>query len=448
MRRLKDWYTYNRQGVIYVQFKDKVTGKKLTAKSTRTRDTEEAAQVINMLYYNPESYFNKSQWELHKDMFAPMIQASVTEAVESAIKSLPMILNPENNQTQNNGGTTQTSIYPAEIRPIAEKLDTITLYEYLLLYWDYEQSPYIKQQTRLGKEIPNPERFKRMTGILKCYKRFFNETKLTEITADEINTILGFIKNKKNHKKLTDSTMCSVRYIFTQALNFAYRNNLIPRDICYGITRFSGKNKEREIFTKEETQKIFNGNTDPFNRLDCFLINKLLFVTGCRIGEIVALQPKDIIKTARGYMLNISKSYNYESKRIKETKTERSDYVYISDTMAAELLDYIKTNPFKRNDAFIFYSNKSDRPIHYDAIQRNFQRTMKKLGIKRKNLTLHSYRHTYAVFLSMAGYSQAELKYMTRHDSLKELQRYMSHITPELELKNIEAAHLFQKLIA
>ena len=61
MRRLKDWYTYNRQGVIYVQFKDKVTGKKLTAKSTRTRDTEEAAQVINMLYYNPESYFNKSQ---------------------------------------------------------------------------------------------------------------------------------------------------------------------------------------------------------------------------------------------------------------------------------------------------------------------------------------------------------------------------------------------------
>lgn len=73
---------------------------------------------------------------------------------------------------------------------------------------------------------------------------------------------------------------------------------------------------------------------------------------------------------------------------------------------------------------------------------------MKKLGIKRKNLTLHSYRHTYAVFLSMEGYSQSELKYMTRHDSLKELQRYMTHMTPELELKNIEAARLFQKFIA
>ena len=48
----------------------------------------------------------------------------------------------------------------------------------------------------------------------------------------------------------------------------------------------------------------------------------------------------------------------------------------------------------------------------------------------------------------MKGYSQSELKYITRHDSLKELQRYMSHMTPELESKNIEAARLFQKFIA
>lgn len=61
MKKLKDWYTYKRQGIIYVQFKDVVTGKKLTAKSTRTRDTEEATRRINELYYNPESSFNKSQ---------------------------------------------------------------------------------------------------------------------------------------------------------------------------------------------------------------------------------------------------------------------------------------------------------------------------------------------------------------------------------------------------
>ena len=446
MKKRKDWYTYKRQGIIYVQFKDVVTGKKLTAKSTRTRDIEEARRRINELYYNPESDFNKSQWEKHKEIIESMIQ----EAVAKVVKSLPVMLNPVNsNQAQHSGeNTTPASAYPSEIRSIVEKIDTITLYEYLLQYWDYENSPYIKQLTRLGQKIPNPERFKRMTGILKCHKRFFSETKLTEISSDEINTILGLIKNNKNHRTLADSSMCNVRYIFTQALNFAYKNNLISHDIGYNITKFSSKNKEKDIFTKEESQKIFNGKINHFNRLDCMLINKLLFVTGCRIGEILALQQKDIIQTAKGYILNISKSYNYASKRLKNTKTERSDCVYISNVIAAELFAYIKTNPFKSEDAFIFYSNQKDRPVPYDGIQKNFQKTMKKLGIKRKNLTLHSYRHTYAVFLSMKGYSQSELKYITRHDSLKELQRYMSHMTPELESKNIEAARLFQKFIA
>lgn len=441
MKKLKDWYTYKRRGIFYVQFKDKMTGKKLTAKSTRTRDIEEARHRINELYYDPESDFNKSQWEKHKEIIEPMIQ----EAVAKVVKSLPV----NGKQAQHSGeNTTPASVYPSEIRSIVEKINTITLYEYLLLYWDYDKSPYIKQLSRLGQKIPNPERFKRMAGILKCHKRFFSETKLTEISSDEINSILGLIKNNKNHRALADSSMCNVRYIFTQALNFAYRNNLISHDIGYSITRFSSKNKEKEIFTKEETQKLFNGKINHFNRLDCMLINKLLFVTGCRIGEILALQQKDIVQTAKGYILNISKSYNYASKRLKETKTERSDYVYISNAMAAELFDYVKTNPFKSEDAFIFYSKQKDRPIHYDGIQNNFQKTMKKLGMKRKNLTLHSYRHTYAVFLSMEGYSQSELKYMTRHDSLKELQRYMTHMTPELELKNIEAARLFQKFIA
>ena len=317
MKKLKDWYTYKRRGIFYVQFKDKMTGKKLTAKSTHTRDIEEARRRINELYYNPESSFNKSQWEKHKEIIEPMIQ----EAVEKVVKSLPVMLNPINgNQAQHSGeNTTPASVYPSEIRSIVEKINTITLYEYLLLYWDYDKSPYIKQLTRLGQKIPNHERFKRMTGMLKCYKRFFGETKLTEISSDEINTILGLIKNNKNHRALADSSMCNVRYIFTQALNFAYRNNLISHDIGYSITKFSSKNKEKDIFTKEETQKIFNGKINHFNRLDCMLINKLLFVTVYRIGDILALQKKDIVQTTKGYILNISKSYNYVSKRLKET---------------------------------------------------------------------------------------------------------------------------------
>ena len=51
-------------------------------------------------------------------------------------------------------------------------------------------------------------------------------------------------------------------------------------------------------------------------------------------------------------------------------------------------------------------------------------------------------RHTYEVLLAAAGFSQAELKYLTRHDSLKELEWYMTHITPELKAKKTRSGVL------
>ena len=43
---MKKWYTYTRNEIIYVQFKDRRTGKKLTAKSTGTRIKSEAEYII------------------------------------------------------------------------------------------------------------------------------------------------------------------------------------------------------------------------------------------------------------------------------------------------------------------------------------------------------------------------------------------------------------------
>ena len=246
MRRLKDWYTYSRRGIIYVQFKDRETGKKLTAKSTHTRDRDEAARIINELFYNPKSGFNQSQWEKHKALFSPMIQASVQESIEKAIKALPIHLAGAYSQ-QSAGMPAPQSSYPVEIRPLAEKLRALTFYDFLLLYWDYQKSPYIKQKIRLGKKIPNPERFNATYAELQHYQSFFTDTKLTDITADEVNTTLGLVKNTG----LKDSTVSGVRYACTQPLRFAYENNLIPHDITKGITRFSKKSAKKEVFTKE-----------------------------------------------------------------------------------------------------------------------------------------------------------------------------------------------------
>lgn len=73
---------------------------------------------------------------------------------------------------------------------------------------------------------------------------------------------------------------------------------------------------------------------------------------------------------------------------------------------------------------------------------------MKRLGFSKPNLTLHSYRHTYATFLRMAGFSDEDLKFLTRHDCIAEVRRYADHYTPEIERLKYRALTELDKLIA
>ena len=251
--------------------------------------------------------------------------------------------------------------------------------------------------------------------------------------------------------------MKNISYMFIQPLHFAYRNNLLARDVAQHITPVSKntrkkakKEAEKAIFTKEEIQRLFNANDNPFHSETYRLINELLLKTGCRIGELQALHMQDVTKTEQGYVLKIDKNYCRAGKRIKSTKTERRDIVPIAADLAAKLLAHIEKSPFKDiPTAFVFSSAKSAHtPLCYESINKNFNKTMIKLGIKKTNLTIHSYRHTFATFLRMAGYSEEQLRFLTRHDSIVEVHRYTDHYTPDMDKLKYQAVADIERLAA
>ena len=85
--------------------------------------------------------------------------------------------------------------------------------------------------------------------------------------------------------------------------------------------------------------------------------------------------------------------------------------------------------------------------MSYMAIRKNFIATMGKLGFSKPNLALHSYRHTYATFLRLAGFSEEELKFLTRHDCIAEVRHYADHYTPEMEQLKYKAVIALNKII-
>ena len=175
-----------------------------------------------------------------------------------------------------------------------------------MLFWNYETSPQIKQKRRLGQKIPNPERFKKIQGVMNKYGSLFPSTRLIDITEDDINTLLGNIKAQGN---LKDLTMHIIRTAFAQAFHFAHDNHLILFDVAKGLTKFSTKTAEKEIFTKEELARLFASSDNLFGSEKYRLLNETLLKTGCHIGELLALQIKDIKRMDTYYALNIDKCY-------------------------------------------------------------------------------------------------------------------------------------------
>ena len=440
---MKQWYTYTRNGIFYVQFKDCLTGKKCTAKSTGTRIKSEAEYIIQQWYYDPDSFFNRSQKNTAKNLLKTIIQDSLLSE-----KDIYSVLNATISEKLKTTCGNIASISQEKKENVTDAQENIknslTFKGFLFSFFDYNNSPYIQQLKRLGKKQPNPERFKSLLGILKKYEHHFSSTLLIDIGADEINTVLGAIQNEG---KLAESTMNVLKTAIAEVLIFAYNNHLIDRLITGKLTKFATVGKEKEIFTKDELNIIFDKNKNVFGKENYLLVNKLLLKTGCRIGEILGLQIKDLRKKEDGYSLYIGKSYNFSGKRLKETKTNREDFVPISDEMAAELLRFIETSPFKDNkDSFIFYSAQKGRPLMYSQVYENFNKTMKALGIARKSLTIHSYRHTYSSFLQDEGFSDADMLYLTRHKDIKQVLRYSSHITPTKQRKKRQAGEIINHL--
>ena len=460
----KPWSMHKRNGIYQTQLYDYSNKRYCTAKSIGTKDRNEAILIAyrRAMEFDSGIAAEYTKWVKNVSMvtlsnekrpldteLAALIHAACQDAVA---KTLQTVSFNKNTLQPYSISAAEYEDAPEEVKPLLDRLSTLAFYEYVLLYWNYNKSPYIKEFTRTGEKPPNPERFKDISRSIKKYAHLFPQCLLTEITGTKIDTLLGAIKKEG---KLKDNTIKAFRYIFSQSLSYAYRHNLLARDVSQQIShetkstrKKAKKEAEKAIFTKEEIQRLFNSDDNPFVLEVYKLINELLLKTGCRIGELQALQIQDFIKNADGYALKIDKNYCRAGNRIKCTKTERSDTIPISNDLAAKLLAYLEKHPLKdKPDAFIFFSaQKSSIPISYAAIRKNFIATMKRLKFARANLTLHSYRHTFATFLRLAGFSEEELKLLTRHDCIAEVRRYTDHYTPEMEQLKHKAVIVFDTL--
>lgn len=223
--------------------------------------------------------------------------------------------------------------------------------------------------------------------------------------------------NKEEILALSDSTRKILYIIINSSINYCVDNKYIKSFPKLKVKLKVPKHKVI-YFTKKE-QYIFEKyilNNINLNNLGLLLD----LYTGIRIGELCALQWKDIdfinntisiTKTVQR-VKNQDKNSEFKTKLIvTEPKTEHSiRTIPVPKFVMTILKEY-------RQDDEIFIFNNSKNPKDTRAFEKYFERVLKKCKIK--NINFHSLRHTFATRSRESGMDIKILSELLGHSSYK-----------------------------
>jgi site-specific recombinase XerD len=243
--------------------------------------------------------------------------------------------------------------------------------------------------------------YKTIKGYLYYNRDFLNFTgKLpSDIKDSDIKDYLLYLAEEKQSATST----------LNQAINDLkfYYGMKLRKKFVYEVKRPKKDKKLPVVLSKQEIAKIL----DSVDNIKHKAILMLVYSAGLRVGEVVKLRPEDI---DRKRMLI----------HIKGSKGRKDRYTILSETALKFLRHYWKKyKPGK----WLFEGARDGRYISTRTVQAIFEHAREKAGI-RKNVTVHSLRHSFATHLLETGTDLRYIQELLGHKSSKttEISTYVS----------------------
>ncbi|MGL5621954.1 site-specific integrase, partial [Cetobacterium sp.] len=214
----------------------------------------------------------------------------------------------------------------------------------------------------------------------------------------------------------------------TAIFNYAIKFHSLQENPCHKAGSIGKTHaEEMNIWTPEEF-KLFIGILK--NHHAAYVGFNILFWCGLRIGELLALEVKDI--DFENETLNINKSYQRLKKEdiITEPKTPKSKRVLeMPSQLTSVLKDYLKT---------LYKPKPSTRLIPHTKYI--FEHAMKKYskiaGVKK--IRVHDLRHSHASLLIHLGVNPLTIARRFGHEKVETTLNTYSHLFPNSNKEMIE----------
>lgn len=253
---------------------------------------------------------------------------------------------------------------------------------------------------------------------------YFGNKRVNDITAADIRQW----QNELIKMGYSPTYLKTINNQLSAIFNYAVRYYDLKSNPCAKAGSM-GKSKaeEMDFWTGEEFRKFIDS---VMNKRLSYMAFMTLYWTGMRLGELLALNPKDIDLKKR--TISITKSYQRLGKKdvITPPKTPKSKRVItIPEFLAADIKDYMDSLYDLQEDDRLF-------PITKYYLEHEMQRGIKESGVKR--IRVHDLRHSHASMLIELGFSPLEIANRLGHEKVETTLNTYAHLYPNKQTKLAE----------
>ena len=253
---------------------------------------------------------------------------------------------------------------------------------------------------------------------------YFGNKRVNDITAADIRQW----QNELIKMGYSPTYLKTINNQLSAIFNYAVRYYDLKSNPCAKAGSM-GKSKaeEMDFWTGEEFRRFIDS---VMNKRLSYMAFMTLYWTGMRLGELLALNPKDVDLEKR--TTSITKSYQRLGKKdvITPPKTPKSKRVItIPEFLAADIKDYMDSLYDLQEDDRLF-------PITKYYLEHEMQRGIKESGVKR--IRVHDLRHSHASMLIELGFSPLEIANRLGHEKVETTLNTYAHLYPNKQTKLAE----------
>ena len=411
-------------GYYKAYFIDPVTGLRDYGKSTHTKDKIEAVMIATSWLQNGIPCVHSNSRFLNssdsKSFVSPDLKSFVDRLSESdALKVVEMISKKFNLNVSSEVTAPDKETMPEQ---------KIKLCSFLMSFWDYDSSEFIKRYVAHGHSISKKHTLNMQAFVRNYWLPYFGEeTCIEDLDRQMLDDFFFYLNTEKG---LSGETTNKVINSCSRPFKWLFDNGKIKVNPTVGIERFKADNAKRDIPTEQEFRDLLALDWNNYTAKLAFRVSAFY---GLRAGEISGLRVCDVDPVAD--ILHVRHSW-CEIEKLKSTKNKDTRDIPIDHQTAIQLINLARQNPNFGDESFIFFAphNPSEPfyPGYYGDI---FYEALDKIGVheeerKERNIVFHSLRHFCATYLRQRADVEIVQSIMG-HRTVKMSEHYADHETQE-----------------